>query len=123
MAASGQYFGVAQHMCSLKIAPLVGGLVIADRLWERIPENQKKEMMAAVDRVSKKLAGETERLEQKAIDTMKKNGLVIHEAPADSLAKWKEAAAKGMDEMVGKLFSREIYDRLQAILEEYRRKP
>lgn len=123
VAASGQYFGVAQHMCSLKIAPLVGGLVIADRLWERIPENQKKEMMAAVDRVSKKLAGETERLEQKAIDTMKKNGLVIHEAPADSLAKWKEAAAKGMDEMVGKLFSREIYDRLQAILEEYRRKP
>ncbi len=123
IAASGQYFGVASHMCSLKIAPLVGGLVIADRLWERIPENQKKEMMAAVDRVSKKLAGETERLEQKAIDTMKKNGLVIHEAPADSLAKWKEAADKGMDELVGKLFSREIYDKLQAILEEYRRKP
>ena len=123
IAASGQYFGVASHMCSLKIAPLVGGLVIADRLWERIPENQKKEMMAAVDRVSKKLAGETEPLEQKAIDTMKKNGLVIHEAPADSLAKWKEAADTGMDELVGKLFSREIYDKLQAILEEYRRKP
>ena len=123
IAASGQYFGVASHMCSLKIAPLVGGLVIADRLWERIPENQKKEMMAAVDRVSKKLAGETERLELKAIDTMKKNGLVIHEVPADSLAKWKEAADKGMDELVGKLFSRAIYDKLQEILDEYRRKP
>ncbi len=123
VAASGQYFGVASHMCSLKIAPLVGGLVIVDRLWERIPENQKKEMMEAVARVARKLAGETERLEQKAIDTMKKNGLVIHEAPADSLAKWKEAADKGMDELVGKLFSREIYDKLQGILQEYRRKP
>jgi TRAP-type C4-dicarboxylate transport system substrate-binding protein len=123
VAASGQYFGVAPHMCSLKIAPLVGGLVIVDRLWERIPENQQREMMAAVARISKKLAGETDRLEQKAIDTMKKNGLVIHEAPADSLAKWKEASAKGMDELVGKLFSREIYDRLQQILQEYRRKP
>ena len=123
VAASGQYFGVAPHMCSLKIAPLVGGLVIADRLWERIPEDQQKQMMEAVARVSKKLAGETDRLEQKAIDTMKKNGLVIHEAPADSLARWKEAADKGMDELVGKLFSREIYDKLQALLEEYRRKP
>lgn len=123
VAASGQYFGVASHMCSLKIAPLVGGLVIADRLWERIPEEQQKQMMEAVARVSKKLAGETDRLEQKAIDTMKKNGLVIHEAPADSLARWKEAADKGMDELVGKLFSREIYDKLQALLEEYRRKP
>lgn len=123
VAASGQYFGVAPHMCSLKIAPLVGGLVIVDRLWERIPDNQKKEMLETVVRVSKKLAGETDRLEQKAIGTMKKNGLVIHEAPADSLAKWKEAADKGMDELVGKLFSREIYDRLQQILQEYRRKP
>ncbi len=123
LAASGQYFGVAPHMCSLKIAPLVGGLVIVDRLWERIPDNQKKEMLATVARVSKKLKGETDRLEQKAIDTMKKNGLVIHEAPADSLAQWKEAADKGMDELVGKLFSREIYDRLQQILQEYRRKP
>ena len=54
--------------------------------------------------------------------TMKKNGLIIHEAPADSLPKWKEAAAKGMDELIGKIFSREIYEKLQQILQEYRRK-
>lgn len=123
VAASGQYFGVAQHMCSLKIAPLVGGLVIVDRIWEKIPENQRQAMMDVVDRVSAKLAGETEKLEIKAIATMKKNGLIIHEAPPDSLAKWKEAAEKGMDELVGKLFSREIYDKLQQVLQEYRRKP
>jgi hypothetical protein len=55
------------------------------------------------------------------MDTMKKNGLIIHEAPADSLAKWKEEAAKGMDELIGKRFSREIYDKLQQILREYRK--
>jgi len=122
VAGSGQYFPLAPHMCSLKIAPLVGGMVIVDKIWERIPENYIKPMMDAVDRVSKKLAGETDALEKKALTTMKKNGLTIHEAPADSLSKWKEAAAKGMDELIGKIFTRDIYERLQQILKEYRQK-
>lgn len=122
VAGSGQYFALAPNMCALKIAPLVGGLVIMDRIWERIPENFKPPMMAAVDRAARKLAGETDALEKKALDSMKKNGLVIHEAPADSLAKWKEAAEQGMDELVGKVFSKEIYERLLQILQEFRQK-
>ena len=122
VAGSGQYFPLAPHMCALKIAPLVGGMVIMDRIWEKVPGNFIQPMMDAVDRVTKKLAGETDALEKKALATMKKNGLVIHEAPADSLAKWKEAAAKGMDELIGKIYSREIYEKLQAILKEYRQK-
>lgn len=93
-----------------------------DRIWEKIPENFKQPMMEVVTRVSRKLARETVALETKALDSMKKNGLIIHEAPADNLAKWKEAADKGMDELVGKLFSREIYEKLLQILQEYRRK-
>jgi len=122
VAGSGQYFPLAPHMCSLKIAPLVGGMVIVDKIWERIPENYIRPMMDAVDRVSKKLSGETDALEKKALATMKKNGLIVHEAPADSLPKWKEAAAKGMDELIGKIFTRDIFDRLQQILKEYRQK-
>ncbi len=122
VAASGQYFAMAPHMNSLKIAPLVGGLVIMDRIWEKIPQNFKQPMMDAVARVSKKLDGETKILEKKALDSMKKNGLIIHEAPTDSLAKWKEAGDKGMDELIGKLFSKEIYEKLLRILQEYREK-
>jgi hypothetical protein len=36
------------------------------------------------------------------------------------LAKWKAAAAMGMDELVGKAFSKEIYDRIVALLQEFR---
>jgi TRAP-type C4-dicarboxylate transport system substrate-binding protein len=79
-------------------------------------------MVEVVARVSRKLARETVALETKALDSMKKNGLIIHEAPVDSLTKWKEAADKGMDELVGKLFSREIYEKLLQILQEYRQK-
>jgi len=122
IAGSGQYFPLAPHMYSLKVAPLVGGMVIMDKIWQRIPENFKQPMMDVVTRLSDKLAGETADLERKALDSMKKNGLIIHEPPSDSLMKWKEAANKGMDELIEKVFSREIYEKLQQILQEYRMK-
>jgi len=100
----------------------VGGMVIMDKIWQRIPENFKQPMMDVVTRLSDKLAGETADLEKKALDSMKKNGLIIHEPPADSLSQWKEAADKGMDELIGKVFKKEIYEKLQQLLQEYRLK-
>jgi len=122
VAGAGQYFPFAPHMCSLKIAPLVGGMVIMDKTWERIPDNYKPAMMDVVKRVSAKLAVQTSDLEKKALESMKKNGLVIHEPPADSLPKWKQAADKGMDELVGKVFKKEIYEKMLQLLQEYRMK-
>jgi TRAP-type C4-dicarboxylate transport system substrate-binding protein len=120
LAGAGQYFPFAPHMNSLKIAPLVGGLVIVNRIWDKIPETYKQPMMAAVQKIQAKLSGKTDALEIEALASMKKNGLIIHEAPTDSLPQWKEAANKGMDELVGKVFSKEIYEKLLQILQEYR---
>ena len=122
LAGAGQYFPFAPNMCSLKIAPLVGGMVIVNRIWEKIPEGYKQSMMAAVQKIQVKLGGKTDALEIEALASMKKNGLIIHEVPADSLPQWKEAANKGMDELVGKVFSREIYEKLLQMLQEYRQK-
>jgi TRAP-type C4-dicarboxylate transport system substrate-binding protein len=122
LAGAGQYFPFAPHMNPVKIAPLVGGMVIVNRIWEKIPENYKQPMMAAVQKIQATLKGKTDALETEALASMKKNGLIIHEAPADSLPQWKEAASTGMDELVGKKFSREIYDKLLQMLQEYRQK-
>jgi TRAP-type C4-dicarboxylate transport system substrate-binding protein len=122
LAGASQYFAFAPHMNSLKITPLVGGMVIVNRIWEKIPENFKQPMLAAVQGVQAKLARETAALEQEALTTMKKNGLIIHEPPADSVAQWKEGAITGMVELVGKVFSKEIYEKLLEILKEYRQK-
>ena len=42
--------------------------------------------------------------------------------PDDSLEKWRAASDKGMDQLIGKAFSKEIYDRIIHLLEEYRKK-
>ena len=122
LAASGQYFPMTPHMNALRLAPLLGGIVISKKIWDQIPVNYSSQMIAVTQKITDRLDRETDRLEKEAIDTMKKNGLIVHEPPPDSLKRWREASDKGMDELIGKAFSREIYDRMIRLLKEYRQK-
>ncbi len=120
MAASGQFFPLAPNMCPLKIAPLLGGFVISKRIWDRISDQYKEEMIVVARKMADKLYQKTIELEKEAIEEMKKHGLKINPVPPDALAKWKAASEKGMDALVGKAFSKEIFDDLVHYLSEFR---
>jgi len=121
VAGSGQFFALAPHMLNMRLAPIVGSLVLTDKAWNGIPAQFHEPMIKALDRITERLYQQTQDLDKEALRTMLDNGLIIHEPPADALVKWREAAALGMDELLGKAFSKEIYDRVSAILQEYRK--
>lgn len=120
LAASGQYFSQASHMCDLKVAPLVGAIVIGERFWNRIPEEFRAPMMQRARQMSDQLYQDTIRLEHEALDTMVKHGLTIHHVKPEEIPAWEAAAEKGMKVLVGKAFSREIYQKFTTILKEIR---
>ncbi|NIM17204.1 MAG: C4-dicarboxylate ABC transporter substrate-binding protein [Candidatus Aminicenantes bacterium] len=122
LAGSGQYFPLAPHMSVQRIAPLIGGMVLSEKTWKRIPEKYREKMMAVALKMSGELYEKTVELEKEAIEAMKKHGLKIVKFPDDSLEKWRTASDKGMDQLIGKAFSKEIYDRIIHLLEEYRKK-
>ena len=122
IAGSGQYFPFAPHMSSQRIAPLIGGIVLSQRTWKRIPGQYKQEMMDFAHKLSIRLYNETMQLEKEAVETMKEHGLKIVDFPPDAMEKWRAVADKGMDELIDKIFSKEIYDRLLRHLEEFRQK-
>jgi TRAP-type C4-dicarboxylate transport system substrate-binding protein len=121
MAASGQYFALAPNMLPLNIAPMVGGFVISKKIWDEIPEKYKNEMISVAQKMADNLFKKTDELEKEAMAEMKKNGLIVNKVPPDAMAKWREASAKGMDELIGKAFSKEIYDLLVKYVDEYRK--
>ncbi|MCP5106423.1 MAG: hypothetical protein GY950_23770 [bacterium] len=121
IAASGQYFALAPNMTAQPVAPLLGGLVLSNKIWKRVPDKYKEKIITATQKMADRLYLETVELEKEAITEMKKHDLVIHETPPDALAKWKAASDKGMDALIGKAFSQEIYDRLVQYVKEYRK--
>jgi TRAP-type C4-dicarboxylate transport system substrate-binding protein len=122
VAGSGQYFPLAPHMCSQRIAPLVGGIVLTKKTWGKIPEKYKKEMMDVCVGLAERLYKKTVELEKEAIEEMIKHGLKIIDLPPGAMEKWRAASDKGMSELIGKVFSQEIYDLLLGYLEEFRKK-
>jgi TRAP-type transport system periplasmic protein len=122
IAGSGQYFALLPHMLSLKLSPLIGGLLLSDRAWASIPETFRGPMLEAVTRISERLYDETARLEADALKAMQDNGLIIDEAPADALAKWRAFSAEALSDLIGKAFPREMNDQVLAYLDELRKK-
>ena len=121
MAAAGQYFGLAPNMCPLNIAPMVGGLVISKKIWDEIPDKYKAEMITVAKKMADNLFQKTGELETEAMAEMKKNGLIVNNVPPDAIEKWRTTANKGMDELIGKAFSKDIYVMLQKYVNEFRK--
>jgi TRAP-type C4-dicarboxylate transport system substrate-binding protein len=122
LAGSGQYFALAPNMCSLKIAPILGAIVLTEKTWKKIPEEYKVKMVEATKSLSADLYTKTIKLERDVIETMKKNDLKINAVPPDGVKKWKEVSENGKNELMGKTFSKDIYNKVMGYLNEFRNK-
>ena len=121
VAGSGQFFALAPHMLSPSLAPLVGGLLLSDKAWASIPAELHQPFLDAVVTAAKGLYEETMTLEADAVKMMKDNKLVVHDAPAAALVKWREAADRAVSGLLGPVFSKEIYDQIMGYVQDYRK--
>jgi TRAP-type C4-dicarboxylate transport system substrate-binding protein len=121
LAGSGQYFALVPHMLSPSLVPLVGGLLLTDKVWDSIPADLHQPLQDAVAEAARGLYEETMRLEADAVKMMKDNGLVVHDPSAEALARWRTAAGRAVDGFIGTVFSKEIYDRIIGYVQEYRK--
>jgi TRAP-type C4-dicarboxylate transport system substrate-binding protein len=118
--AAYQWFGVADNMMDVPISPVLGGIVVSQRAWNRIPERYRDELIEIADDAAEDLYYETLELEKEAIEIMVANGLKINPVSESDKHLWWDEFNKGFDLVVGKTFSREIYKAIQRHLEEYR---
>ncbi len=123
MAASYQWFALAPHMCSLKIAPLLGGLVIDSRAWNRVPEELRGRLIEAARRIGDPLYDEIQQMEKRAVGVMLDNGLVVHELTDGEIRRWEDTFRKGWDTLVGDVIDRNLFNEMSTVLEEYRNNP
>lgn len=121
VAGSGQYFPLAPNMCSVNVAPIIGGFVISKKLWDKIPEQYRQQLLKVANDMSDRLFIETIKLEKEALTEMKKNGLIINQMPPEIFPQWKAMSDQGLSELLGKAFSKEVFAEMQKHVEEYRK--
>jgi len=121
-AAAYQWFALAPHQTEYRLAPVIGGLVLSERAWSRIPERYHAELKASMERVARDFYAESLRLNDEALQVMGRNGLVRVELTDAQRREWMEVMAGGHDLLVGegKAIPQDLYDELNEQLDRLR---
>lgn len=117
-----QLYKMAGNMCSINLAPFMGGILMSRRSWEQIPERYRDRLLEITRRAGVEIEGSFARREQESIDSMRADGIVINETSARDEAIWYQDMAERLPGMIERnIFHKEMYQRIAGILENYRR--
>lgn len=120
-AAAGQLFGVAKNMSTVNLAPFMGGIIMNNTSWRRVPEKYKPELMAICKRIEHEIDGSISRLEADAVATMERYGLTINAPSGGQLREWYTEMSRHEAALAGPIFDKALYQKIQGIVLEYRR--
>jgi TRAP-type C4-dicarboxylate transport system substrate-binding protein len=112
VAAVIQLYRSADYMLDIRVAPLIGATVIADRIWTQISADDRAKVVAAGQTMEKRLDTEVPGQDAKAIDDMKlRNKRFTVVAPdAAGLAAFRAEAERLATTMRGTMVPADIYD-------------
>ncbi len=115
-----QWFRGALYMSGFRVVPVIVGLIIDDRVWQRIPKELRPQLLGTMGGIEDALNRVAVNMDQQAIDTMKQHGLIVDPTSAKIESEWRELGAAGETMVVGKLFSTESLALVKRYLKEYR---
>ena len=119
---STQAFGLAKNMASINVAAFMGAIVMNRRAWNSIPEKYKPRLLESLQKRELELDQAARQLEVDMIKTMGNYGLKVNQLTPAQEQLWYDEVERVIPGMVGTVFDRGIYDRINAILQDYRNK-
>jgi TRAP-type C4-dicarboxylate transport system substrate-binding protein len=123
-AAGNQLFGIARNMSNINIAPFMGGILINETTWRRIPDRYKPQLLEICKRAEREIEASISSLEAEAISTMRRHGLIVNELTPQQMQVWYDDVARYESNLISgsnPVFHRDFYFRIRDILTEYRR--
>ena len=120
LALTLRWYHLTPNMVGLGMAPLVGGLVMTKKAWDKISKPDQAKVLAACHRLELKLQTEVPLQDTTAVEEMKKRGLTVNVVPPAAVAEWREAAEQFAAGMRGYMVPADILDMARRERDAYR---
>jgi TRAP-type C4-dicarboxylate transport system substrate-binding protein len=121
-ALAGQFYGPAPHMLNMNWSPLAGACVVSKKVWDKIPAEDQKLMLAAAAKAGEEIRTQARKEMTESVAAMKKRGLVVHELTPGAEAAWHQVAEGAYPKIRGAIVPADMFDEVQRLLAEYRTK-
>jgi TRAP-type C4-dicarboxylate transport system substrate-binding protein len=117
-----QLYKVADQMSSINLAPFMGGILMNKKGWESIPQRHQAKLQEIVRKAGIEIETSFQKRETESIEAMKKDGVHYNQSTPDQVNMWYQDMHDRLPDMVNKgIFNRDMYERINSILENYRR--
>ena len=105
-----QIFRDAKYMLDIRVAPLVGALVMTNTAWNKIGAADQQVVVAAAKAFESRILAEAPKQDADSVATMKTRGLTVTTVDAKAAAEFRAAAEKLTATMRGNMVPADVYD-------------
>jgi TRAP-type C4-dicarboxylate transport system substrate-binding protein len=107
----------------MKVAPVMGGVIMNQSTWKRIPPEYQQKLMAICAKLETNNDSAVAGMEKQALDAMTQNGLHINQITPAEQQQWEDVAAKeipGLTTGDNPTIDPALYQRIKDLLQQYR---
>jgi len=105
-----QIFRDAKYMLDIRVAPLVGALVVTTEAWNKVEAADQAVLTATTKALEQKLLADAPKQDADSVATMKTRGLTVTTLDAAGLASFRAEAEKMTASMRGTIVPADIFD-------------
>ena len=112
-----------QYMGEYPIANGIVGIIVTKNAWDKISAASQQKIMAISNDIFSGMVQERRDSNAQSITVLKKNGITIvpYDMESEDMKFIVSCSQKAREAMIGKLYSKELFDRTLALLAEYRK--
>jgi TRAP-type C4-dicarboxylate transport system substrate-binding protein len=116
-----QLYRVSKNMSTVNLAPFMGGILMSKIAWAGIPEKYRAPLLEICDRARIEIESSFQNGETEAINAMQQDGLIVNRASPAQEQLWSADMQKYLPDLLSRnVFNKNMYDRIQVILQNYR---
>ncbi|MCK4894016.1 MAG: TRAP transporter substrate-binding protein DctP [Calditrichia bacterium] len=115
-----QWHTRVKYMMDVPLADVAGAVLVSKKLFDKMPESYQTILREQGKKHMRRLVELSRQDNEKSIELMKKNGIEIVSIPPENLADFYNAGQQARRNLVGKLYSQELLDRVENLLIEFR---
>jgi TRAP-type C4-dicarboxylate transport system substrate-binding protein len=116
-----QIFRDAKYMLDVRVAPLLGALLLTNNAWTKLSPADQKVMAEAAKSFEKKVLTDAPKLDADSVNTMKSRGLTVTTLDPTARAEFHAAAEKLVTTMRGTMVPADVYDAVVREREAFRK--
>jgi TRAP-type C4-dicarboxylate transport system substrate-binding protein len=117
---SMQWYSRVKYVTNVKLANAMGAVLISKKMFRKLPPEYQKILKELGAKYMKKLVELSRKENKESLDLMLQNGIQMVEVDPASMPAFLQAAEKARHALVGKLYSKELMESIEADLKQFR---